>query len=97
MKNKRSLTEDKIIEFVSWELNVPPTYIFPSSNLSNDLNLDPQDKMLLIAELESRLDVYLTSEEAKTVETIQDLSQFFKSHASWVLSTRLFRVILVEA
>jgi acyl carrier protein len=82
MKNKRSLTEDKIIEFVSWELNVPPTNVFPSSNLSNDLNLDSQDKMLLIAELESRLDVYLTPEEAQTVETIQDLSQFFRSHAS---------------
>lgn len=82
MEKKSSLTEDKIIEFVSWELNVPATKIFPSSHLSNDLNLDRQDKMLLIAELESRLDMYLTPEEAENVETIQDLKQFFHAHAS---------------
>jgi acyl carrier protein len=82
MKNKPSLTEDKIIEFVSWQLNVPVDNIFPSSSLVNDLNLDHQDKMLLIAELENRLDMFLTPEEAATAESIQDLSQFFHSHAS---------------
>lgn len=80
MDKKRILTEDKIIEFVSWELDVPAEEIFPSSDLVSDLNLDAQDKMLLIAELENRMDVYLTSEEAEKAETIQDLKQFFHDH-----------------
>lgn len=82
MEKKSNFSQDKIIDFVSWELHVKSTNIFPSSSLSNDLNLDPQDKMLLIAALENRLDVYLTPDEAETVETIQDLSQFFNAHAS---------------
>ncbi len=82
MQKKRNITQDKIIDFVSWQLNVPTTHIFPSSNLIDDLNLDPLDKMLLIAELESRLNVFLTPEEADNIETIQDVSQFFNSHAA---------------
>ena len=82
MQKKRNLTQDKIIDFVSWQLNVPTTNIFPSSNLVDDLNLDPLDKMLLIAELESRLNVFLTPEEADNIETIQDVSQFFNLHAA---------------
>lgn len=82
MQSKSNLTQEKIIDFVSWQLNVPSTNIFPSSNLSADLNLDPFDKMLLIAELESRLNVYLTPEEANNIETIQDVSQFFNKHAA---------------
>jgi acyl carrier protein len=82
MQKKQNLTQDRIIDFVSWQLNVPSTNIFPSSNLIDDLNLDPLDKMLLIAELESRLNVFLTSEEADNIETIQDVSQFFNLHAA---------------
>jgi len=82
MQKKHNLTQDRIIDFVSWQLNVPTTNIFPSSNLIDDLNLDPLDKMLLIAELESRLNVFLTPEEADNIETIQDVSQFFNSHAA---------------
>ncbi|KAA3620870.1 MAG: acyl carrier protein [Bacteroidetes bacterium] len=80
MDKKKSLTEDKLIEFVSWELDVPAEEIFPSSSLVSDLNLDDQDKMLLIAELENRMDVYLTPEEAEKAETIQDLKQCFHAH-----------------
>jgi acyl carrier protein len=80
MDKVKSLTEDKLIEFVSWELDKPADEIFPSSNLASDLNLDEQDKMLLIAELENRMDVYLTPDEAEKAETIQDLEQFFHAH-----------------
>jgi acyl carrier protein len=38
--------------------------------------------MLLIAALESRLNVYLTPEEANNIETIQDVSHFFNKHAA---------------
>ncbi|MCB0650566.1 MAG: acyl carrier protein [Saprospiraceae bacterium] len=82
MEKKIDFSEDRIIDLISWELHVQSSNIFPSSSLSNDLNLDTQDKMLLIAALENRLDVYLTAEEAEIVETIQDLSQYFYLHAS---------------
>jgi len=82
MQKVQKLTQDKIIDFVSWQLNLPPSCIFPSSNLTADLNLDPFDKMLLIAELESRLNVFLTPEEAANIETIQDVSYFFQQHAA---------------
>ncbi len=82
MQKVQNLTQDKIIDFVSWQLNVPSSSIFPSSNLAGDLNLDPFDKMLLIAELESRLNVFLTPEEAANIETIQDVSYLFQKHAA---------------
>ncbi len=70
-------TEDQVIEVISWMLNTPPSHIHPYSSLQDDLYLDGIDTLLLIAKLESCFDVYLTPEEAESIETIRDMVSYF--------------------
>lgn len=75
-------TLDRVIDLISWRLNVPPTHIHPYMHLKDDLHLDAIDQMLLIADLESRLKVFLSSEEAEAIETVQDASFYFQKYAA---------------
>ena len=49
---------------------MPVKHIHPYTHLQDELNLDAIDLLLLIAELESRFNVYLTPEEAEAIETV---------------------------
>ena len=79
VRAKTASTEERVIRMISWSLNVPSTKIYPFTNLKEDLNLDPIDFMLLIAELENRFNIYLTKEQAEAIETVSDASIFFSS------------------
>lgn len=77
-----SNTHNRVIDLISWRLNVPPTHIHPYMRLKDDLHLDAIDLLLLIADLESRLKVYLSLEEAEAIETVQDASFYFQKYAA---------------
>ncbi len=77
MNDPRYYSPNQIIDLISWQLNVPSSEIFPHTDLSNDLNLDDIDQLLLIAELENRLNVYLSKEDADKINTIKDASYIF--------------------
>jgi acyl carrier protein len=62
---------------LSEELRVPGHRLQPYLRLQDDLFLEPLDVDLLIASLESKLEYYLTEEEASQVETVGDLQAFF--------------------
>jgi acyl carrier protein len=62
---------------LSTELRVPGHRLQPYLRLQDDLFLEPLDINLLIASLESKLEYYLTEEEASQVETVGDLQTFF--------------------
>lgn len=66
-----------MIEVISWMLNTPTSHIHPYSSLQDDLHLDGIDIMLLIAKLESSFNIYLTPEEAESIETIRDMTSCF--------------------
>lgn len=70
-------TEDQVIEVISWMLNIPTSHIHPYSSLQDDLHLDGIDIVLLIAKLENCFDIYLTPEEAESIETIRDMTNRF--------------------
>lgn len=74
--------EDQIINTISWALNVAPQRLQTYTHFVDDLHLDDIDMMLLIASLESQLDLYLTSEEVAAVETMGDLNKYFKLQLS---------------
>lgn len=78
----RSNTQDRVIDLISWRLNVPSSHIHPFTHLKDDLHLDSIDLLLLIAELESRFNIYLTPEEAEAIETVQDASFYFQKYAA---------------
>jgi acyl carrier protein len=75
-------SQERIIDLISWIVNVPSAHIHPYTLLKDDLELDPIDMLLLIAELESQFNIYLTPEEVETIETVQDISFFFQKQAA---------------
>ena len=69
--------EQQLIDLISWNLKIPSSQLNPYSDFADDLLLDAIDKMLLIAYLEAQFGVYLSPEEAASIQTIQDASNFF--------------------
>ena len=61
---------------------MPATNIHPYSRLREDLHLDAIDLILLIAELESRFNIYLSKEEVEAIETVQDASFYLYKAAA---------------
>ena len=74
-------TEDRVIEAVAWELNIPATMLNPYTDLTEDLYLDTIDKDLVIAQLERNFNVVLSIEEVAQIETIRDMSHLIQTHA----------------
>ena len=75
-------TEDHIMDMIAWSLNIPASRINPNTDLISDLNLDPIDRDLLIAHLESRFGIYLSPEEVADISTVRDASRFLRLHAA---------------
>ncbi len=67
----------RLMHNLSTELRLPGHRLHSFMRLQDDLFLDPMDVSLLIASLESKLEYYLTEEEAAQVETVGDLQTFF--------------------
>ncbi len=74
--------QDQVIGHISWTLNVPASQIYPYTHFRDDLQMDALDILLLIAELENRLNLYLTPEEVEIIETVQDASHLFAKHVA---------------
>lgn len=74
--------QEHIINLISWKFNVPSTNIHPHTRLQDDLNLDTFDLVLLIAEIESRFNSYLTKEEVEAIATVRDVSFYLQKHAA---------------
>ncbi|WP_116125038.1 hypothetical protein [Lewinella sp. IMCC34183] len=66
-----------LLQTLSSEFRLPGHRIHPFTRLREDLFLDTMDIELLVAGLESRLEYYLTEEEASQIETVGDLQHFF--------------------
>lgn len=74
--------DDTIVQTISWSLNVSPKRLYSYTSLREDLLLDTVDVTLLIATLESRLNLFLTEEEAARVETIGDFQRYFRARTA---------------
>ena len=81
LSNHPQNTQDRLISLISWKLHVPSSRIYPYTKLRDDLQLDPVDLLLLIADIEHSFDVYLTPEEADAIETIEDASFYIQKYA----------------
>lgn len=68
---------ENLMHNLSAELRVPGHRLHPFLRLQDDFFLERMDVDLLIASLESRLEYYLTEEEAAQVETVGDLQNYF--------------------
>jgi len=75
-------SEDRIIDVVSWILNIPNNRINPHTDLIDDLYLDALERDLLIARLERVFGIVLSTEEVASIDTIQDAQRCFQRHAA---------------
>ncbi|THH40057.1 acyl carrier protein [Neolewinella litorea] len=66
-----------LMQNLSSELRLPGHRLHTFTRLREDLFLDALDIELLVAGLESRLEYYLTEEEASQIETVGDLQHYF--------------------
>jgi acyl carrier protein len=82
VKKGHPATQERVIDLISWRLNIPSSQIHPYTHLKDDLYLDAIDILLLIIELESRFNVFLTPEEVEAIETVQDASFIFQQSAA---------------
>ncbi len=76
------ITQQRIIDLISWSLHIPSSRIYPYTHFRDDLCLDNIDHMLLIVALEQQLDVYLSPEEVDSIETVEDARVFFQKSAA---------------
>lgn len=80
LSNHPQDTQDRLISLISWKLNVPTSRIYPHTKLKDDLQLDPIDLLLLIADIEHSFNVFLTPEEADAIETIEDANFYIQKY-----------------
>ncbi len=73
--------QDQIISAISWTLNLAPYQLTPYTHFTEDLHLDQIDLTLLIAAVESQLDVYLSTEEVADIKTVADLNRYFSKYS----------------
>ena len=76
-----NITQEKVIGLISHKLRVPSSKIFPYTRLKDDLLLDPIDLMLLIADIESSFNVFLSPEEVNMIETVGDATGLISKYA----------------
>ncbi len=72
-----ALRSASLMQSLSTELRLPGNRLHDFTRLREDLFLDTMDVELLVASLESKLEYYLTEEEASQIETVGDLQHFF--------------------
>ena len=69
--------ENQILNTISWTLNVSTQRLLPYMHFTDDLHLDDIDLLLLIATIENQVGVYLTREQAASIQTIGDVTRHF--------------------
>ncbi len=64
----------KVINLVSWIIDIPTTRICPTTNFHEDLMLDKIDFSIMILKLEAFFNVSLSAAEVDRIETVKDAS-----------------------
>jgi acyl carrier protein len=77
-----SNTEDRVIEKIAYELNIPIALLNPYTDFVDDLYLDKIDRSLLIAKLERDFNVILSKEEVARIQTVRDTAQLIHLYAA---------------
>lgn len=64
----------KVINLVSWIIDIPVSRISHSTNFREDLSLDQIDFSIMILKLEAFFNIALTDADIARIETVQDAS-----------------------
>lgn len=72
----------KVINLVSWIVDIPINRICPTTNFREDLLLDNIDFSIMILKLEAFFNVSLSITEVNRIETVKDASYLIKRYIS---------------
>jgi len=64
----------KVINLISWIIDIPTNRICPTTNFHEDLMLDKIDFSIMILKLEAFFNVSLSAAEVERIETVKDAS-----------------------
>lgn len=64
----------KVINLISWIIDIPTNRICPTTNFHEDLLLDNIDFSIMILKLEAFFNISLSAAEVDRIETVKDAS-----------------------
>jgi len=64
----------KVINLISWIVDIPVNRICPTTNFREDLSLDQIDFSIMIIKLEAFFNISLSAAEVERIETVKDAS-----------------------
>ncbi len=71
--------EEKLIEMIAEELNVPAEQIKPETNLKTDLNADSLDLFEMVVGLEEEYGIEIPTEDLEQLTTVQSVLDYLAS------------------
>lgn len=73
--------EAKLRQIIAEQLGINEEEVQPDSSFGRDLGADSLDWYELLMSLEEEFDVDIPSEDASTIETVQQLSEYLRGRA----------------
>jgi len=70
----------KVINLISWIVDIPVNWICPTTNFREDLSLDQIDFSIMIIKLEAFFNISLSVAEVEQIETVKDASIFINQY-----------------
>jgi len=71
--------EEKIIDLIAEQLNVPREECVPEASFIDDLGADSLDLVELIMEMEETFDIHIADNELEKIRSIKDVLEFLHS------------------
>jgi acyl carrier protein len=71
--------EEKIINLIAEQLNVPREECVPEASFIDDLGADSLDLVELIMEMEETFDIHIADNELEKIRSIKDVLEFLHS------------------
>ncbi len=68
--------EEKIIDLIAEQLNVPREECVPEASFIDDLGADSLDLVELIMEMEETFDIHIADNELEKIRSIKDVLEF---------------------
>jgi acyl carrier protein len=71
--------DEKIIDLIAEQLNVPREECVPEASFIDDLGADSLDLVELIMEMEETFDIHIADNELEKIRSIKDVLEFLHS------------------
>jgi acyl carrier protein len=74
--------QEKVIAIISDILEIDPSTINESTNLTSDLKIDSLDLVDLVTRFESEFSCTIADKDLKTLQTVKDIITYIENHTN---------------